>query len=181
MVAGVAALVLGFGIAQAAVPNSSSVIHACYNKQTGRLRVVGSSASCGPGERSLAWNQNGPSGPPGPRGSTGSPGPSGPAGSTGSPGPSGPPGVTDLVVIHNDVSIPSGGAVASVYCPKDHPYATGGGWGGVNDKMRVIDSFPGGTSAESGRMTGIPDGWFIEIDNTTGDNQPTTVYAVCAK
>ena len=164
-----AALVLGFGIAQAAVPNSSSVIHACYNKPTGRLRVVDSSASCRSAERPLTWNQNGPSGPPGP------------PGSTGGPGPSGPPGVTDLVVIHNDVTVPNGSAAASVYCPKDHPYATGGGWGGVNDKMRVIDSFPGGTSAESGRMTGIPDGWFIEIDNTTGDNQPTTVYAVCAK
>ena len=36
---------LGFGIAQAAIPDSSGVIHACYNKLTGTLRVIRSSAS----------------------------------------------------------------------------------------------------------------------------------------
>jgi len=36
---------LGFGIAQAAIPDSSGVIHACYNKLTGTLRVISSSAS----------------------------------------------------------------------------------------------------------------------------------------
>ena len=35
----------GFGIAQAAIPDSSGVIHACYNKLTGALRVISSSAS----------------------------------------------------------------------------------------------------------------------------------------
>lgn len=42
--AGVAA-VLGFGIARAAIPDSSGGIHACCNKLTGTLRVISSSAS----------------------------------------------------------------------------------------------------------------------------------------
>jgi hypothetical protein len=36
---------LGFGIAQAAILDSSGVIHACYNKVTGTLRVI--SPACG--------------------------------------------------------------------------------------------------------------------------------------
>ena len=36
---------MGFGIAQAAIPDLSGVIQACYNKLTGTLRVISSSAS----------------------------------------------------------------------------------------------------------------------------------------
>ena len=49
---GLAAAMLGFGVVQAAIPASSGVIHACYNKLTGRLRVIDSSASCSRAEKS---------------------------------------------------------------------------------------------------------------------------------
>lgn len=66
----VAALLLGSmvggGIVYAAAPSPpSNVIHACKNKKTGALRVVGATAKCHTGESPLEWNQQGPAGLPG--------------------------------------------------------------------------------------------------------------------
>lgn len=49
--------------AVASIPDSSGVIHGCYNA-AGQLRVV--QGSCRPGETALSWSQQGPAGPPGP-------------------------------------------------------------------------------------------------------------------
>jgi hypothetical protein len=73
----------GFGIAtgvQASIPDSSGVIHGCYNASlahgnpTGALRVVDTSkinGSCASWELPLNWNANGVTGATGPTGSTG--------------------------------------------------------------------------------------------------------------
>src|SRR5437764_13029221 len=81
-----------FGIAtavQADIPDSG-VIHACYQKQNGQLRVIDADQgqSCRPSEVALSWNQTGPTGA---TGATGPPGPTGPRGAT---GPTGPKGAT---------------------------------------------------------------------------------------
>lgn len=76
--ASVTAFALGGGVAYASIPDSAGVIHACYVKSGGALRVVDS--ACKSSETSLSWNQNGV------------PGPAGPAGPPGAPGPAGPPG-----------------------------------------------------------------------------------------
>jgi hypothetical protein len=131
--AGAVATVLGFGIAQAATPAPPGVIHACYSKLTGRLRVISPPVSCRRDEQPLTWNRAGPSGP------AGSPGPSGPQGPQGDPGPSGPPGpagssgVGHMVQERKDVSVPFGKAFNSdvqvdVVCP-DGYVAMSGGWG----------------------------------------------------
>jgi hypothetical protein len=124
---GLAAAMLGFGVSQAAIPDSSGVIHACFNKLTGRLRVINSSASCSRTEKSLTWNQTGPSGPPGPSGPKGSPGPSGP------PGPAGSSGASGMVQERKDVSVAFGKAFGTrvqvdVSCP-DGYVAVSGGYG----------------------------------------------------
>jgi len=81
---GVAAAVLA-GTAYATIPGGDGVIHGCYAKSGGSLRVIdGSTTNCKSGEGSLDWNQQGV---PGPKGDTGAPGPAGPQGD---PGPAGP-------------------------------------------------------------------------------------------
>jgi hypothetical protein len=80
---GVAIGLAAGGIAYASIPGPGGVIHGCYLKQGGNLRVVDSAASCKSSEGSLSWNQ---------RGVTGATGTSGAAGTTGATGPSGPTG-----------------------------------------------------------------------------------------
>src|SRR5262245_24486282 len=77
--AAVAALVVG-GIAFATIPDASGVIHVCYTKSGGALRVIDDGVTtCKQGETALEWNVQGVPGPPG---------------APGEPGPPGPPGVS---------------------------------------------------------------------------------------
>jgi hypothetical protein len=74
-VAALAAITLGVaagGIAYAAIPDTSGVIHACYAKRDGTLRVIdNSTTSCNTSkEQDLSWNEVGPQGPPGPGATT---------------------------------------------------------------------------------------------------------------
>jgi len=73
----VGALVVG-GIAYANIPDAGGVIHGCYNKTQGSLRVIDSEKgqACTNGESPLNWSQTGPQGIQGPKGPTGPTGPS---------------------------------------------------------------------------------------------------------
>jgi hypothetical protein len=53
----VVGLAVGAGLAWAAIPDSSGVIHACYKQTGGNLRVIdpGAGGSCHAGEQSLSW------------------------------------------------------------------------------------------------------------------------------
>lgn len=83
-------------VAFADIPDSG-VVHACYDKSTGGVRIV-DNAGCERDERKITWNAKGPDGPRGEPGSAGSKGaagamgPAGPKGDTGTPGPRGPAG-----------------------------------------------------------------------------------------
>lgn len=101
----VGALVVTAGIATASIPDTQNVIHGCYQKNNGQVRVIDSATeSCHPNETAIQWNQTGPQGPtgpagpqgpkgdPGPAGPQGPTGPAGPQGATGAPGPQGPAG-----------------------------------------------------------------------------------------
>jgi hypothetical protein len=72
----VATLVTGTLVAD--VPDAG-VIHGCYKKSSGGLRVIDASTgdTCAAGELALTWNEVGPQGL---TGATGAPGPQGPAG-----------------------------------------------------------------------------------------------------
>jgi hypothetical protein len=98
-----------FGIAtavQAAIPDASGVIHGCYQKNAGNLRVIDPKTdSCHSSEIGLNWNQAGPTGargpsgargPTGARGPSGARGPTGPKGTTGDKGPTGAKGTTGV-------------------------------------------------------------------------------------
>jgi hypothetical protein len=78
--------VIGFAvigaIAYAAIPDASGVIHGCYSKTNGALRVIDSALSsrCAANEVAIAWNQTGREGPAGAAGPAGPPGPAAPSG-----------------------------------------------------------------------------------------------------
>jgi hypothetical protein len=75
------------GAAYATIPGSDDVIHGCYAKSGGTLRVIDASVTnCKSGETSLNWSQQGVPGLPGPQGEQGEPG---------EPGPPGPAGAVD--------------------------------------------------------------------------------------
>ena len=76
VIGGVAAIAAGGVAAYAAIPDGNKVIHACYQQQSGQLRVIDTDRgdSCRPSERALQWNQQGPKGDRGPQGPPGSAG-----------------------------------------------------------------------------------------------------------
>ena len=93
-------LVAGVMMIRATIPDAKGVIHACYNRSGGTIRVIDDSVTgCGANETSLNWDVSGPAGPIGPQGPVGAVGAQGPAGLTGPTGPqgtSGPAGPTGL-------------------------------------------------------------------------------------
>jgi hypothetical protein len=73
-------VVAAISAAYATIPDSSGVIHGCYNTKYGQLRVIDPTVSnCTPTETPLEWSQTGPQGVVGPQGP---PGPQGPAETT---------------------------------------------------------------------------------------------------
>jgi hypothetical protein len=70
LVGAASVIVLAGGVAWAAIP-SGGVIHGCYHKNSGQLRVVEAAEECGPPEVVLPWNQAGQTGPPGADGADG--------------------------------------------------------------------------------------------------------------
>src|SRR5438067_5059340 len=96
LVAGIAVLAIGGGVAFATSPGSGGAISGCYANKGGDLRVIDpASGSCKATETALTWNQTGPQGPqgdPGPQGPKGDPGAQGPQGPKGDTGPAGPAG-----------------------------------------------------------------------------------------
>jgi len=79
-------VVAAVSVAYASIPDSAGVIHGCYQKNNGQLRVIDPAvSSCTTSETPLQWSQTGPQGPmgsQGPEGPQGPPGPEGPSGST---------------------------------------------------------------------------------------------------
>ena len=80
----VGALVVG-GIAYANIPDAGGVIHGCYQKNQGTLRVIDTekSQTCSSSEAQLNWSQTGPQGIQGEQGIQGIQGPKGDTGPTG--------------------------------------------------------------------------------------------------
>jgi hypothetical protein len=109
-------LVIGGAVAFASIPDTNNVIHGCYGRITGILRVIDTAKAtdrCLPTENRISWNQQGPVGPMGPTGPVGPIGPmgfTGPQGSQGPVGPQGVPGVSGATFeITHDRAVGSGG------------------------------------------------------------------------
>jgi hypothetical protein len=93
--AGAASLPAVFPATTVFASDASGVIHACVQKKSGDVRMVGTSRSCRRDEVAIEWMQwgaRGPAGPTGPMGPTGPTGAMGPMGPTGAMGPTGPAG-----------------------------------------------------------------------------------------
>ncbi len=91
---GVIALGIAAGVAGAStvavlatIPDAGGVIHGCYQKNVGNLRVIDTSTdTCRPSEVAINWNQTGVQGPQGPQGVPGVQGAQGPQGAQGQSG-----------------------------------------------------------------------------------------------
>jgi hypothetical protein len=85
------ALVLAMGggayAAINSVPGPGGVIHGCYARRTGSLRLVGVARKCARSEYAISFNQKGRTGQAGARGLPGAPGTPGAPGAPGAPGP----------------------------------------------------------------------------------------------
>ncbi len=70
--------VIATGVLYATIPDAEGVIHACYSRSQGTIRIIDDSVTnCKQGETSLAWNVKGAQGLPGEQGL---PGPKGDTG-----------------------------------------------------------------------------------------------------
>jgi hypothetical protein len=158
-------------VVQAAIPDPSGVIHACY-RANGNLRLVDKS-SCTSAETALTWNQTGPQGPAGAPGSAGTPGPQGtrPQGATGPQGPPGTPasaGVAGYEIISTHETLPLNGSIeVTATCPTGKR-VIGGGYVAPS----VLDA------ASSSRPEG-DNGWRVEFKSNGGSGD-ASAYAICA-
>ena len=94
LVAAVTIVLLGTGLAAAAIPDPVGTYHGCYAKNGGTLRVIDPAReSCKSGETKMTWSAVGPTGATGATGAQGAQGPQGPAGPVGPVGPDGAVGL----------------------------------------------------------------------------------------
>jgi hypothetical protein len=139
---------------QAAIPDPSGAIHACY-RNNGNLRLVDKS-NCTSSETALAWNQTGPQGPagaPGPQGQLGTPGPA---------------SVTGYEIINTHETLPLNGSIeVTATCPTGKRVIAGG-----YVAASVLDT------ASSSRPEG-ESGWRVEFKSNGGTGE-ASVYAICA-
>jgi hypothetical protein len=195
----VGAVVLGTGLAFGAIPAGDGVIHGCYKKNSGQLRLVDSASQgghghhsdCNPSELSISWNQQGPQGIQGPPGPQGPKGDKGDKGDTGSQGPAGPPGPKGDKGDKGDPGSPGASGLsglevvtspplvvglfdfghAEATCPTGKTLIGGGGRMGFvgSDAGYLEQSYPSGNT------------WFVRGHNTGPFiDEPLVAYAFCA-
>jgi hypothetical protein len=182
---------VGGSVAYASIPDSSGVIHGCYQKISGNLRVVDPATdSCRSSEVGLDWNQAGPTGatgPAGPKGATGATGPTGVAGPTGATGPTGPAGIVGLQMVLGLPTIVAAhtNSESTVSCPAGDIAVTGDVF--VNPAVATeeltivtIDSFNNGFF--NGTLTDKTptDKWTVDVRNEGAAGQSYQAEATCA-
>jgi hypothetical protein len=130
------------GTAYATIPGGDGVIHGCYAKSGGTLRVIDASVTkCKDGETALSWSQ---AGIPGPEGDPGEPGPAGPQGEPGAPGVPGGLAGYEVVFAKSDTNSNTHKEVVAD-CPNGKLAVGGGPSLGPNDvEVAVESSHPAG-------------------------------------
>jgi Collagen triple helix repeat (20 copies) len=88
----IVAMGTSFAAASSKGSDSDDVIHACYGRYSGLLRIVEPGRRCFSFELPISWNQAGAPGPVGATGADGEDGVDGEDGEDGAPGPQGPQG-----------------------------------------------------------------------------------------
>jgi hypothetical protein len=163
VVAVVAAIALGVGVAEGMVPDAAGVFHGCYALDGGQLRVIDTAAgaTCAAAtEVPLDWNvvgAQGPVGPVGPQGPQGFPGQQGSAGNDASSGYE--------QVSASFTTAGNGNGTGEADCP--------------NGKLAV----GGGVAAQTltyptaSRPTDDGGGWLVTMRGSA--NRQYSVYAIC--
>ena len=210
LIAGCVVVAVAGGVAYAAIPGPDGVIHGCYQKQVGNLRVIDPTTGrkCRPSELPITWSQTGPPGPQGPadpKGATGAQGPPGPQGATGPAGPigltgargatgatgpqgpvgpQGPPGVSNYQIVTNNLTNTSlanlAEAIQSASCPAGKRLLGGGGL--------IRGAVGRWTMGSSGPASNVadpdPTTWTVAWENVGNGATITAtnreVYAICA-
>jgi hypothetical protein len=173
---GSGAFLAGGAVALAAIPDSSGVIHGCYQKNVGNLRVIDTGDDCRPSEIAISWNETGPVGPVGPQGPKGDPGPKGDTGATGATGATGPKGDTGATGPKGDTGAtgpqgPAGTDVAGQKC------AAGESVTGFDDSGNIICS----AGCPSGQLTfHIVSSPIDTIENWPGGTQTQSSGSGCS-
>ena len=199
VLASIVVLALAGGVAYAQIPDGGGVIHGCYSKPGGSVRVVDTATSCKSGEVSLAWNQTGVQGPAGPTGPAGATGPGGPAGATGPQGPQGAQGpagpASSSVVKSAPVTLP-GRHCAEGFCDSNPPSdvfascpsgtkAVGGGYlsdagdpSGADAPFAVFADNP--TLVDPSNPGAGASGWHVNAQAQDNEDHTITVYVICS-
>jgi hypothetical protein len=147
-------------VVQAAIPDPSGAIHACY-RANGNLRLV-DKFNCTSSETALTWDQTGPQGP------AGAPGPQGPPGPQGQPSAPGSAGVAGYEIMNTHGTLPlNGSIVVTATCPAGKRVIAGG-----YVAPSVLDT------ASLSRPEG-DSGWLVEFKSNGGTGE-ASVYAICA-
>jgi hypothetical protein len=159
------------GTAYATIPGGDGLIHGCYAKSGGTLRVIDASVTnCKSGETALNWNQQGQPGPQGPQGEPGPPGPQGEQGEPGAPG-----GLSGREVVSSQSEESSADLkVAQVSCPADKVPVGGGAH--VSTQVAVPVALDFSDLSQSGA------GWFARAHEVVPTDEPwlLTVSVICA-
>ena len=140
-----------------------TVIHGCYHKSDGTLRVVDSPTKCKNSEIPLDWSQTGPQGPAGTNGVNGL---------NGADGEDGAPGLSGLVRVQEDAPF-DGVATKEVIaaCPEGKKVIGGG-----------YLHFLGGPTVVP--RTNTPtidlDAWIVDATEFTGADWSISAVALCA-
>lgn len=179
-------------IALAAIPDQNGVIHGCYGKNKGQLRV--SDRGCLHSEKEIAWNQqglrgpagpqgvagpagaNGEAGAPGPTGAQGAVGPQGPKGDTGAQGPAGT-SLRFTSAFSDLTSVPVGSfRFAEAICPIG-TFVISGGYTTQDVSNAVL-------MPTNSTVIGTGDGrlaWYVVMRNLGPTPQAFSVRAQCAQ
>jgi hypothetical protein len=173
-VAGAIATVALAATAYANIPDRQGVVHGCFAKSGGTLRVIDASVTnCKSGETALSWNQQGV---PGPKGDAGEPGPPGPQGAQGEPGaPGGLAGYVRFFTQSDENSVFTKTQVAN--CPSGKVPVGGGG-----RIDRINASFTDVPEVALGQSEPTATGWRVEAHEVVPTDLPWVVsaYVVCA-
>ncbi len=118
LLVGVVAVVLvaGTGIAYAVIPDANGVIHGCYGKKSGALRLIldGGKPCNAKKEVAVQWSQTGPHGAAGAEGAPGPQGTQGPPGADGAQGPPGADAATAFAVVAADGTVTASKGLSSI-------------------------------------------------------------------
>ena len=169
--------------AYAASSTNRHVIHGCYGKLGGNLRVVDDPGNSASTELALDWNQKGEDGAPGPVGPQGEPGPAGPEGAIGAMGPAGPAGIVGSYVVQSGYEEVWNGLqrTISVNCDTGDIATAGGYEGGdaspVYPGLDVRETKPVMNHNEWGRL--VPHGWQVNVMNNTSGPMGFHVLVTC--